>query len=362
MSISSEIAAIVRVLNWVSKVGFTNQRKEFLSNLRARLTPEQKQELTKIIRSMILMTSGSVKTIRNPELYSKPDHGWLELGSRAATDILREIDPQYRRGFTWEPSKEDYKTANALLPLMGSMVTNREDVLRQAGAFRHAVGGDHPIHSEGAETLYRGIKGLSRNVMTFVTSLPLQQWDIQRSVSTSYDKKESASFAGISFDSKRPDVFYWEPSAGGMGNGPSIFFTIKNPKKRGFPADNMSHYSGESEFILSGMLQINSYRLDMEADIAPLDFDANQNDQTYRGYLEAFSNERKIVIEDENEMPIYNFVFDNDAEYSDIMKSLFSGNKTQMPEDQIGKVRHLFANIQRTIVFVDATVIEDEEK
>lgn len=311
---------------------------------------------------MILMTSGSVKTVRNPELYSKPPQGWLEIASRTATDILREIDPQYRRGFEWYPTKQDYVTANALLPLMGSMVSSREDVLRQAGSFGQAVGGDNPIHSEGAETLYRGLKGLSRNVVTFITSLPLQQWDIQRSVSTSYDRKESASFAGIGFNSGRPDVFHWEVSSTGMGDGPSIFFTIKNPKKQGFPADNMSHYSGESEFILSGVLQIDSYRLSMEADIVPLDFDTNQNDQTYRGYLEAFSNERKIVIEDENEMPIYNFVFDNDAEYNDTMKALCSGKKTQMPEDQIGKVRHLFANIQRTIVFADATVINNEEK
>lgn len=358
MSISSEIAAIVRVLNWVSKVGFTQQRKEFLSNLRARLTPEQKQELTKIIRSMILMTSGSVKTIRNPELYSKPNHGWLELGSRTATDILRQIDPQYRRGFVWEPSKQDYKTANALLPLMGSMVTNREDVLRQAGAFRHAVGSDHSIHSEGAEILYRGLHTVSNNVMIFITSLPLKQWDIQRSVSTSYDKDESAKFAGIGFDIKRPDVFYWGAD-GAMGEGPSIFFTIKNPKKRGFPADQMSHYRGEAEFILSGMLQIDSYRLSMEVDIS---LDASPNAQTHEGYLDAFSNERKIVIKDENEMTVYNFVFDSDDEYNNVVASLCSGKNTQLPQDQIGKINVAFSIPEKRIVFVDATVIEDEEK
>lgn len=202
------------------------------------LSPEEKETFRKVFLSMLLMTAGNTTAIRNPDSYdpskaeniSRMFHADTHRMWRSVSDIpVKE----------YVPTKQDYITARKLLPIVSSTAGDIKKMLttlKDRGFILHPdkFVGDEDIKI--ADTLYRGLNSVSREVLMLLFLVPGASWDITRAVSTSEKYDTSMKFA--------MDKEGWR-----------ILFYIDNADKRGFHAGQLSIYS-EQEYILSGMLTV----------------------------------------------------------------------------------------------------------
>ena len=186
-------------------------RKQVLSKLLKEALPEAKsrENLVKMILAMILLTSGHVATVRNPEGFSdKKQSRWSHIISPRA-DMLLEI----LRFPTYELiTKQDYINANQLLPIIGSSSTLESEVYSVFS--KTGIPDQHPSLSQSIEKdprkkgiggykwLYRGLSAMSDGAIIRITDLS-RPWDVTRGVSASrnYDSAEGFS------QKDGPDVF-----------------------------------------------------------------------------------------------------------------------------------------------------------
>ena len=247
--------AILRLINAATKLVNPLDRRRYIREKIRPLSNEDKKALDTTLKTMILMTSGNVKTIRDPSLYDPGAGKWMSISSTSAMEVLNQI-PNESGGFGpgySSPTKEDYETAKKLMPILGSSFMDADEVRSLTGTTNSVefVPDDnfYKLDSiEGFETLYRGISDLKTNTIKY--GMANSTWDILRGVSTSFNPREAENFAGIT-----------QYSHGAVKKrGPSMYFVINNPKKKGFISDELSEY-GEQEVILSGILDVDSWEL-----------------------------------------------------------------------------------------------------
>ena len=215
----------------------------------SKLNSKEKEAFRSVLLSMILMTSGSVETVRNPDSYKSEG---IEPISKLMSEYTRELwrisggaDPS-----TYKPTKKDYATAKLILPVVSSIPSSKEKFLKimkdkdfLGDPTRTAKESDIKI----ADILYRGLHSISNKILMYLFYENNPSWDITRSVSTSEDRDTSMNFAqGSSIDGPRKQV------------GWKMLFTIKNADKRGFDAGSLSFYGNEDEYLLSGVLTIDA--------------------------------------------------------------------------------------------------------
>jgi hypothetical protein len=210
----------------------------------SQLSDGEKVALRKILLSMILMTSGAVHLIRNPESYDG-----------AVAESLGEIISDYAKIIwsasggpnpdSYTPTKSDYALAKQILPFVSSLPTDRKRVLAILKG-RGMVGGQSGNTQEDdikiADTLYRGLNSLSSRHLMYLFYTNKPTWDIQRSVSTSKDVNTAKAF----MMKKKP----WR-----------LLIEINNANGQGFHAGDLSKYDTEEEYILSGILSINEIEM-----------------------------------------------------------------------------------------------------
>ena len=278
-------------------------RKAFI---RKKLQGLSEQDLTALgtaLKSMVLLTSGNVASVKNPEEYEPAEaKRWSTMSSPSAMEVFMHV-PNFD-AMKESPTKEDYETAKRLLPILGSSFMDYDEI-------NSLTGGDTPESYKkldrliGFDTLYRGLKDLDINVIKFLLSSPT--WDIGRGVSTSFNLFESRMFAGM-------DDQEW-----GSRSGPSIMFKINNPKKKGFISDQISEWD-EAEVILSGKLKIDKWDLKSSVRMGPVKPVFSIADAKYRARIHLFirSGERFLRINtttDGFEMPLstedYNKLMDS---------------------------------------------------
>ena len=203
------------------------------------LTNKDFDAMGTILKSMILMTSGSVATVRDPDSFDPlKTSSWNNITrARLANlfillglDIMEQI------------SKQDYKTANSLLKKMGSSSIEMSDIEAKVGP--NGFSTMKPEKIQISETLWRGLKKLSFDAIILMIDAK-NNWDIGRAVSTSEVMDVAYEFA--------TDV----PS--GETNN-RVVLQIKNPKRKGFRAGRLSKFQ-EDEVILSGQLRIIDWSL-----------------------------------------------------------------------------------------------------
>ena len=206
------------------------------------LTNKDFDAMGTILKSMILMTSGSVATVRDPDSFDPlKTSSWNNITrARLANlfillglDIMEQI------------SKQDYKTANSLLKKMGSSSIEMSDIEAKVGP--NGFSTMKPEKIQISETLWRGLKKLSFDAIILMIDAK-NNWDIGRAVSTSEVMDVAYEFA--------TDV----PS--GETNN-RVVLQIKNPKRKGFRAGRLSKFQ-EDEVILSGQLRIIDWSLSAE--------------------------------------------------------------------------------------------------
>lgn len=206
------------------------------------LTDKDYDAMGTILKSMILMTSGSVATVRNPDSFDPlKTSSWEDIARSSlgnlfillGLDIMEQI------------SKQDYKTANSLLKKMGSSSIEMSDIEAKVGP--DGFNTMKPEKVQISETLWRGLKKLSFDAIMLMLDKK-DNWDIGRAVSTSEIKDVAYEFAS--------DV----PS--GETNN-KVVLEIKNPKRKGFRAGRLSKFQ-EDEVILAGQLRIIDWSLSAE--------------------------------------------------------------------------------------------------
>jgi len=203
------------------------------------LTDKDFDAMGTILKSMILMTSGSVATVRNPDSFDPlKTSSWEDIARSSlgnlfillGLDIMEQI------------SKQDYKTANSLLKKMGSSSIEMSDIEAKIGP--NGFNTMKPEKVQISEKLWRGLKDLSIDAIKLILNKK-DNWDIGRAVSTSEIMDVAYEFA--------TDVPRGE-------NNNRVLLEIKNPKRKGFRAGRLSKFQ-EDEVILSGQLRIIDWSL-----------------------------------------------------------------------------------------------------
>ncbi len=249
MEIEKAVYAVTRLINVAGTHMNAFNRKKYVKEKVALLDDNQKQSLVKVLKAVaMLVYGGEMEILRDPskfdDLMAKGgatfNHPWVQIASMVILQTIQAADPSFDENDS--PTPEDYIMAKKVLTAIGSSSTPSGAVTDLDPDVRPKK----PEHLSGYDTLYRGLKGVSDRIIRRVSIK--KPWSIKHGVSTSYEKRTAADFAGL-----RPD-------GTASGGGPAVFFTINNPEKKGFIADTLSDY-GEYEVILSGDFQINSWIL-----------------------------------------------------------------------------------------------------
>jgi hypothetical protein len=206
------------------------------------LTDKDFDAMGTILKSMILMTSGSVATVRNPDSFDPlKTSPWEDIARSSLGNLFTLLGLDIAE----QISKQDYKTANTLLKKMGSSSIEMSDIEAKIGP--NGFNTMKPEKVQISETLWRGLKKLSFDAIMLMLDKK-DDWDIGRAVSTSEVMDVAYEFAS--------DV----PS--GETNN-KVVLKINNPKRKGFRAGRLSKFQ-EDEVILSGQLRITDWSLSAE--------------------------------------------------------------------------------------------------
>jgi len=226
------------------------QKEQAITTLFDQALPDQKSKdnVVKMILAMVLLTSGSVATVRNPEGFSdKKQTRWTHILSKPAKTVLKMLNYPYYGLIT----KQDYANAKQLLPIIGSssmLQTEVYSVFSKSGlpARYPQLARQIDISKDkkgigGYEQLHRGLAKMSDAGIARLTNLS-KPWDMTRGVSTSRNYSSAKGFS--------------------QKGGPNhVLITFDNPRKTGYNALKMSKFGREEEVILSGVAEIESYQL-----------------------------------------------------------------------------------------------------
>ena len=306
------------------------ERYKEAKRIMSTLNEKEKKALRDVLLSMILMTSGNVESVRNPDAYSQID---AEPIGNIMTGHIKEIwslsgGP---KPDDYVPTKADYALAKKLLPVVSSIPGDRKkilDILKGRNLF-----GDPGKFSEEddiqiADMLYRGLNSMSSQVMMLLFLVKEPSWDLSRSVSSSEDVSIAQAFMR-------------------KKEGWRVLFGIDNTDKRGFHVGDLSFYGTESEYLLSGILTIKN------AELVIYIQDADKADMPY-GYKMTVRNlggKLSISIKD-----IGNF---EGTEASNILLSMLQQKKSGNPKNpyifRIGNKKYVYNNFQATTL-VNASI------
>ena len=321
MSAAKTAIIVARIVNQIYRFmpnvnprQMKNVQKQMTKQSLAKLlkTDEEKQAFINTILTMTLLTSGAVDFVRDPEIWS-PEKSvnkdgtkrrWSHILSDGADFALETL-----RFPTYElVTKEQYRLANKLLPMIGSTVISSKEVME---AFTNAdVGSINPDFKAGIsrdkeklgakKVLYRGLHSMSPEVVKFLAN-PGATWDMSRGVSTSYDYNSAEGFLN-------------------KGGGNGIILHMKNETGRGFTADALSKYKPEREVILSGTIIVEDFMLTMYAG-EEFDQDRGFNDEL----IKIECNKNFILMRKGSDMIYGKRNVDFDAEIKPMLNTLLSG-------------------------------------
>lgn len=268
MEIEKAVYAVTRLINIAGQQMNAVERKRYIEKKVALLSEGEKQSLVTVLKAVALLVNGDeMEVLRDPDKYdewiqSNPDFGdpWDRIFSMAMIHSVQVADPSF--DVNSKPKKEDWVMAKKVLTAVGSSSVSSKaalDIDPNVASSANLLG--------GYKTLYRGLNDVSDRIIRRVANK--KPWSIKHGVSTSYEKQTAVDFAGMMSD-------------GTTTNGPAIFFTINNPKKKGFIADTLSDF-GEYEVVLSGDFQINKWILSANGRMSARYYDKTKNQNVQRG-------------------------------------------------------------------------------
>lgn len=180
-----------------------------------KLSDQEKVMLIDVIKSLTLLTSGNVKSVRSSgRTYDKKKaQSWEKVLSGISFEILQYMGFDVNQKVT----ERDYKDAARYLRSLTSQRNFSEDPL------------------EKFNLIFRGMHGIDKNTLIYL--LLNDELFIPQGSSFSTDFSESYSFA--------------------QGQMYNTLFVAYNPKLKGLDARGLSKYFGEDEIIFSGKIKLN---------------------------------------------------------------------------------------------------------
>lgn len=282
------------------------------------LTNKDFDAMGTILKSMILMTSGSVATVRDPDSFDPlKTSSWEDIARTSLGNLFTLLGLDIAE----QISKQDYKTANSLLKKMGSSNIEMSDIEAKIGPTGFNT--MKPEKIQISKTLWRGLKDLSIDAIKIILNKK-DNWDIGRAVSTSEVMDVAYEFA--------TDV----PT--GQTNN-RIILQIKNPKRRGFRAGRLSKFQ-EDEVILSGQLKIIDWS--MSANVAWTGKNIKDKSMTRDDWLDIADG--KLGLADANIQIPWNME-DTSKFIEDILKGGYTISDPQSTEVTIKNISNIHLDI-----------------
>ena len=345
MEIEKAVYAVTRLINIAGIHMNVVNRKKYIKEKVALLDENQKQMLVKVLKAVaMLVYGGEMEVLRDPSKFDDEqaaggasfNYPWHQIASMVILQAIHAADPSFNNDDS--PTKEDYIMAKKVLTAIGSSTTSSDSVTNLDPSVRS----QRPEQLGGYDTLYRGLKGVSDRIIRRVSIK--KPWSIKHGVSTSYEKQTAMDFADLRSDGTA------------AGGGPSVFFTINNPEKKGFIADTLSDY-GEYEVILSGDFQINNWILSARGRMS------GQVDGSYTGIrtlMQANSETMEIkFIYQQHFRAVDILTFDDNQLFLDAIDK-YAFNRSKFESDKLGMPNNItkwVPNRESVLIAADVTLI-----
>ena len=214
------------------------------------LSDQEKKGFLKILKSLTLLTSGNVEMVRNSGATWEPHktQRWFRVFSNVSAAVATLLDFDINKKVT----AEDYSQASTHLDQIAER-SNIEFVGRDEHPFASTEPDRVAAGKRGAKRdrarydateisfLYRGLHELPANVVRYM--LTTGNISLGRACSSSADRQ-------IALDYASP-----------KGDGFSALFIMKNPKKIGLDARELSKFENESEIIIKGDFKVDTIYL-----------------------------------------------------------------------------------------------------
>jgi len=263
--IRKDLIAITRVLNFIldskysSPMGgsSTEEEKKLIRNALENLSENEKNGIKKILKAGVLLTSGNVKTVRDPDNFNPGSTStWGGVMGDSLKYILTNYNIMTVSEINQKITKNDYINSKIMLPILGSTAFKEfenkiiskgsglpSDIIDRMtkNADDNAILKKMNVEGFTPEKLYRGFHAMPVEAILSLAKIG-SSWDISRGVSTSMDVDVAAEFAG-------------------KNNPNRILFEIYNQEKKGFFFNNLSKYHKEDEVILAGILKVIDYKI-----------------------------------------------------------------------------------------------------
>ena len=204
--IRKEVIFIVRALNYMAtnkSYGTSYALKDKPYNHRVKkikkihkilinLKDHEKRSIMRVIKSGVLLTAGQVAAVRDPEAFEvDKTRPWWQYMNNYLVDILTAYKIVDFKELEMEVTKEDYKDAKRILPIIGaSSISDKDaDIISRKYELDKIDVVDTRKGALGNEvtTLYRGLRDMSAEAVIWLTKKK-STWNLKRGVSTSFDK------------------------------------------------------------------------------------------------------------------------------------------------------------------------------
>ena len=224
----------------------SSEMEDYIDNL----TPDEKKVLVDVIKSITLLTSGNVKSVRTAgrSFDPKKSEPWHEITS----DISRELLTYLKFDVGKVITKRDYELAKKMLSSLSGQRNVDADPIKKY------------------TKLYRGMAKLDKNTIVYL--LNTDRIFVGQESSFSTNLKEAWKFA--------------------TGRQYNTFFVVDNPDMKGLDARGLSNFSHEDEVIFSGIIKLNKIAINNNrsnkkdpADISQADFVLDPSESSFGGGL-----------------------------------------------------------------------------
>jgi len=254
MSVTRTALIVMRILNALMKS--SNIRPHVLADKfgdfakKANLTDADIVAIGDVLIAISLMTNANVATVRDPSLYDPAKAE--QIRSSMAGDLLNLAIEQLGINIRQVASKKHYEIANKIfMDTKESIITTKDmqEFLRNMDSDVHSMDLMMDLEKAVADDvrpsiLYRGLKNMSYESWLHLVNAHHEgrDFDIGKGI-VSFSRERSAA-----------EDF--------MNGSNPILMIMRNPKRKGIPAEKLSYWPNEWETIITeGKISIDSYKM-----------------------------------------------------------------------------------------------------
>ena len=270
MSFSKTALIVVRIINGLTQQSGNLADKFGEFAMQTNLTDADLKAIGDVLVAIALMTNANVAAVRDPSLYDPVKAG--RLRDAMSKHLLELGHDHLGLDVTATVTKKQYEIANKIfMDTKDSVITNK-DLQDFAGkmpldmnSLELSMDVGKAVKSDARpDILYRGLKNMSYESWLHLVDAQHEghDFDIGKGI-VSFSRERSAAEDFMS------------------GKNP-ILMIMKNPKKKGIPAEKLSYWPNEWETIITeGIIRIDSYKMIGTCEIVVGNEEINQRGSEY---------------------------------------------------------------------------------